>query len=752
MLCRLAAVLLATTLVSPDQDSSTQAAGAVGPLPATTTQPTEIAVYDRVRVVDKRDALRLPGSSQVLGSEDLEQVDATDIHRALRLVPGISVQEEDGYGLRPNIGMRGTGVERSQKITLLEDGVLIAPAPYSAPSAYYFPNTGRMDEIEVRKGSSSIRQGPYTTGGVINLISTAIPSDFEVRLEGAASEDDGHRFHGHVGSATERFAYLVETYQLATGGFKHLDGGGDTGTEVSDVLAKLRYASPSGARRFQSVELKLGRTDQDGNETYLGLTAGDFEDDPYRRYSSSQRDNIDTEHEQVQLRHWIQFSSSFDLTTTVYRNDFFRNWYKLDGVLGTSVSSVLDEPTAFAQELAILRGEIATSGAPLSVRANRRDYYGQGAETILAGLVQVGSVEHRLEAGVRYHEDQEDRFQEDDRYDTIAGQLLLVQPGRPGSQANRISSARALAAYVQDRIAVGRLVITPGLRIESIDLGRRDFGRDDPDRLGSSLRRDQSTVEALVPGLGLSYAAGPAWSLFGGVHKGFSPPAPGESGETEAEESLNFEAGVRYQGGDRRAELVAFYTDYDNLLGTDTLSGGGEGTGDQFNGGEVTVRGIEASYAIDLGRRREWRFGVPVRLSYTLTEGEFDTSFETGFADWAPRVERGDELPYLSEHQGTLGVGLVGKRFTAHALFTAVSPIRTNAGHGPISATEEIGAHGILDLSLAVPLPHGLELFSQIRNLTDEVYVAARRPAGLRPGLPRTALIGVRWSGGAGGR
>ena len=32
-----------------------------------------------------------------------------------------------------------------------------------------------------------------------------------------------------------------------------------------------------------------------------------------------------------------------------------------------------------------------------------------------------------------------------------------------------------------------------------------------------------------------------------------------------------------------------------------------------------------------------------------------------------------------------------------------------------------------------------------VRNLTDEVYVAARRPAGVRPGLPRTLFLGATW-------
>ena len=49
---------------------------------------------------------------------------------------------------------------------------MMAPAPYSAPAAYYSPRIGRMSGVEILKGSSQVRYGPQTTGGVINYLAT----------------------------------------------------------------------------------------------------------------------------------------------------------------------------------------------------------------------------------------------------------------------------------------------------------------------------------------------------------------------------------------------------------------------------------------------------------------------------------------------------------------------------------------------------------------------------------------------------
>jgi Fe(3+) dicitrate transport protein len=323
----------------------------------------------------------------------------------------------------------------------------------------------------------------------------------------------------------------------------------------------------------------------------------------------------------------------------------------------------------------------------------------------------------------------------------LGGRVVETAAGNPGSQSNRVASASALALFAVDTIDLGRWQLTPGVRFESIDLKRRDFGRMDPGRTGSNISVRDNHVAEVIPGLGASFRASDSTALFAGVHKGFAPPAPGSQEEVEAEESVNYEAGVRHRANRVGGELVGFFNDYDNLLGTDTLSSGGEGTGDQFNGGASRVYGVEASLAYEADLTARLR--LPVRASYTWTRGEFMSSFATGFADWAPAVEEGDRIPYLPESQAFLGVGLQSEVWS-FALDTIYSgSMRTRAGQGSGEADEGIASHVVLDAAAHYLVADRYRLSVQVRNLTDEIYVAARRPAGLRPGLSRTVLLGL---------
>src|SRR6056297_2198590 len=145
---------------------------------------------EQVTIVGSReDARALPGTGSVIDNEQIRIEAATDINQLLKTVPGLYVREEDGYGLRPNIGIRGATSERSGKITLLEDGIMMAPAPYSNPAAYYFPTASRMSSVEVLKGAPLLRYGPQTTGGVVNLVSTPIPEQQAGNLNLRAGED-----------------------------------------------------------------------------------------------------------------------------------------------------------------------------------------------------------------------------------------------------------------------------------------------------------------------------------------------------------------------------------------------------------------------------------------------------------------------------------------------------------------------------------------------------------------------------------
>jgi Fe(3+) dicitrate transport protein len=695
--------------------------------------------FERLTVIGTRPAELTGGSASYVTTEQLERFRHTDVQRALRQVPGLYFVEEDGYGLRPNIGLRGSGTDRNARITVMEDGVLIAPAPYAAPAAYYFPTMARMSAVEIRKGSAAVRSGPRTTGGAINLISTPVPEDaFDAAVSMQAGNNSTRLGRFSVGGTNGQWGYLVEAVRQDTDGFKEIDGGGDTGYVLDDYLGKIRYTSRSGARFYQEVELKIGMTDQYGDETYMGLTLEDFERNPNRRYAASRLDNIRTDHDQLEFRHYIALNEKFDLTTVVYRNQFARNWYKVNHLSSASLGAVLEDPNTYATEYGWLTGSTSPDDA-IIIRNNNRVYDSRGIQTILGFTPRSnGNISQSFEFGFRLHEDEEDRLQDQDGYRMDAGSLVLTNDAAPGSQANRLGLAEAFSFYLHDEISFGKFIITPGIRYESIDLEQRRWDRADPSRSGALTRLVTSEVDEVISGVGAVYQISDTWTLLAGAHQGFNSPGPGSS--ADAEESTNYELGARFGNNTGGGELIAFYNDYDNLVGTCTAStGGGCELGEQFSGGAVKMTGIEfsAHYAWSIGNG----LTIPFQASYTWTDAEFRTSFDSGFDEWGT-VAAGDKLPYLPEHQAQLLVGLGAERWGVNLTASFADQMRIEASQGALTSRNATDSAWVFDLSADWKLNQQLDLFARLENLADETYLVAWRPAGARPGRPRAALVG----------
>lgn len=700
-------------------------------------QLQEVVVSSQQILGSKFKARNRTGSAYYISPEEIRKLGYTDINRMLKAVPGVNMYEEDGFGLRPNISLRGTKAERSERISIMEDGVLAAPAPYSAPAAYYFPNVARMEAIEVLKGSSQVQYGPFTTGGAINLVSTPIPNNFSGKANISYGSKNTFKSHAAIGSNWKHFGYMVEYLRYQSDGFKRYEDYAAEGFKRNDIIAKMVVKTDKVRGGNHALELKFGYAGENSDETYVGLSADDFKKTPFLRYAGSQMDKLKTDHQQWVATYLLTFSNKLKVTTNAYYNYFHRNWYKLNDVRAgitskekISVADVLIDPETNIRYFDILTGKTDREGEALLVRANNRTYRSRGIQTRAEYRFNVKEFFFDLEFGLRYHADEEDRFQWDDSYSMKNKKMVLFMEGIHGTNANRVTSANALASYLLAKLRYNVWTITAGLRYEDIDLLKKDYTKEDLARSGKVRIETPNHARVLIPGIGVHYQLLPAASVFFGIHKGFAPPSAELYQKPES--SVNMELGTRVSIGKFKAELIGFYNNYSNMLGSDLAASGGSGTLEQFNVGEARVKGAEFLVQYQpLPHTCSLR--LPLQLSYTYTDTEMRNSFESH--SWG-NVVRGDEIPYIFKHALNMQLGIEYKWFYANIGARYNSDMRTSPGQGTIAEREKVPANLILDASVNVLVNKYLTLRLNAINLTNRVYLTSRHPAGLRAGHP----------------
>ncbi len=698
---------------------------------------TEVVVRSNQMLGSKFEARNRTGSAYYISPQEIGRFGYTDINRMLKSVPGVNVYEEDGFGLRPNISLRGTKAERSERISLMEDGVLAAPAPYAAPAAYYFPNAGRMYAIEVLKGSSQVQYGPFTTGGAINMVSTPIPNKFTAKLNTSYGSYNTLKSYLSVGNKFKYVGFLVEYLRYQSDGFRKDEPNERTGFKRNDVIIKLSAQTNKTEGVNHLFELKFGFANENSDETYLGLSENDFATRPYFRYAGAQKDNLRTRHAQWVATYLIEAGNKLKITTNLYYNYFFRNWYKLNEVRAgitkaerRSIDDVLADPETNKDYFDIVTGKKDYIGEALMLRANHRVYHSRGVQSKGEYRTMLGGGYFTAELGVRYHADSEDRFQQDDGYSIQNGRMSLFLTGLPGSNANRITTAHAWSGYWLGKWSKGIFTVTAGMRYEDVKLLKRDYTKADPRRTGKVRIETPNHARALLPGLGINMRLLPIFSVFGGIHKGFAPPSA--TLNQKAESSMNVETGLRLTMQKLKFEAIIFNNNYSNMLGSDLAAQGGQGTLDQFNVGKAVVNGLELMlHYLPLPKR--FAVQLPIQLSYTYTNTKMKNAFTS--SAWG-NVAYGDEIPYIYKHAFNAQVSIEHKRVEANFGLRYNGDMRTIPGQGKIAEREKIPAHLILDASLKGHINKYVTLTVNAINLTNRKYLVSRHPSGLRAGHP----------------
>ena len=695
---------------------------------------------ESVTIIGTKDDVKdLPGSGAVILNDDLQKAMDTDIQKILTAVPGIYMRTEEGYGLRPNISIRGTAIERSGKVTIMEDGVLVAPSPYTSSAAYYFPTTGRIHSVEVLKGPAVVSQGPQTIGGAINLISTPIPEVNSGKFVQEIGENAMARTHAYYGASQGNFGALVEVHEHSSDGFDSIANvGGDTGFDKSDLMIKARYSSGNHTVTFKRVDLE-----EDSNQSYVGLSQASFMANPRMRYGATAYDKMMNDGEQTSLTYVGDFDN-FDVVFTSWQNDYHRDWFKVSdfnndkehGEQDDINELISDANNGSANAQAILDGQLPVE---IEYKHNNRYYTNEGYQFTVSTEIGV----HALTVGYRDMEDSESRIQAHEYADQAADGSLSALYGYVGLSGsnNRLRESSATSYYLEDTMDFGKLALTVGFRSEEYDQRHRRWGEGAGPNLTAvritSVRDTFAENDHNTSSFGATYELSETTTLVAGFHEGMTPMFG-----ADPEEADNMELGVRYSEGTTNIEAFYFASDYSRLAAECTLVSGASCDADEsavFSGGEAEVSGLEFSGSWML----QGDNGVvyPISVNYTSTDATFKNSSSS---DYFGTVAAGDDLPYIPDSQSSIVVGFINDNgLSGNARLVNVGSSCSLAACGTYN---EIEAHSYLDLNLRKALNDSMSVYLILENTLDSEDLISRAPSeGARSQKPRTMKVGFSY-------
>ncbi|HRW75288.1 MAG: TonB-dependent receptor [Lewinellaceae bacterium] len=666
-----------------------------------------------------------PGSADQLKQADLHALAPLSGNDAFRTITGVHVVDEEGAGLRMNLGIRGLDPDRSRSVLVMEDGIPVALGPYGEPEMYYTPAIERMKGVEVLKGSGQILYGPQTIGGVINYQTMDPPEDGRGDLRLRLGE--GGLFHAQAsyGGSTGQTGYLIHMVH------KQADRLAYSGYRINDLSGKFTFRVSPSAR----LSAKIGVYDEWSDATYIGLTQTMYDRGDQDFVAMAPDDQLEVRRYAASVAHTWDFGRKSYLQTTLFGYTTTRNWQRQD---------FSSNPDA-ANATGVTWGDSSIPGGSVTMLESNghrnRQFEVGGLESRVHHPHQLLGISQVLEGGARL-------MVETAYEQRVNGTLRDAASGALVQDEVRMGLAGSL--FAQNRWMVSqRLSVTTGLRAEAFSY-ERDIRRN----VFQGVARDTSIVAGsdlltLIPGIGVNLTLAPGWTFFSGIHRGFAPPrikdavtSAGEALILDAETSWNTEIGIRHAGPSWwDAECTFFYMDFANQIIPVSESSGGTGSG-LVNGGATLHYGLEAGGQIRLGEFLPAGHQLDLGASTTLLRAEY-SSDRWIESDGVPVNIKGHRTPYAPEITANMSLrylwkGQLGMQWTSRFTGDQFTDELNQMEAHPNGRTGQIASFWVHDVTAWWVIPGtSIELGASVKNVSNERYIATRRPQGIRLGLPR---------------
>ena len=654
--------------------------------------------------------LEVPQAEQVIGPQQLRDINALDLNSALDLAASVARQNNFG-GLWNSFAVRGFVGDENLPSNYLVNG-------FNAGRGFAGPrDLSGIEAVEILKGPRAALFGRGEPGGTVNLVTKRprFESAGEIRL--LAGSFDTYRADADLQTT------LGDAVGVRFAGFYE-----DAGS-FRDTVETERYGfMPSVAVKLGEAtrivyELEYARQEVPFDRGVVAVN-GQLGVIPRSRFLGEPGEGPNVAEvlgHQIELQH-----------------DFNDNWSALVGVNYRDTSLL---GTSTEAELTASRQRLLRDGRTLTRQRRLRDYDATYfvARAELAGNFTTGDVTHRVLIGA-----DTDRFENDQVFLRARGPTLASNPTEQQLQAidifnpvygrfplatlapltNQVEVQNATGVYAQYQVGISE---TFELRVG----GRYDdYDQRLTNRANGRVR--EAGENRFSPQVGAVWRATPEISIYATYGENYRPLSgadfTGNPFDPNLSESL--EGGIKYAAASGRLTATAsvFSIQQGNILVADPVN-----AGFTVAGGEAQSRGFEFDLEGELAP------GLDLWVSYAYVDAEIEN--DVADPDFGKLIRAGDRLLNIPEH--TLSVQL--------AYSTEVAGRDVRFGGGVLHVSERLGEVGttfeLPDYTLArlfaeAELTEGVRLRVDVDNLFDTTwYSNSFSQLWVQPGTPRNARV-----------